>query len=91
MDVQESALFLRDCLHEGLYCGCKGKRYATKVVTTPRSCYWMVLKDNSGEARASRTMTKRLEAEDSPRKALKLKEDQGHVSVLPAARAKEQL
>jgi hypothetical protein len=34
LDVQESALFLRDCLHKGLYCGRKGKGYATKVVTT---------------------------------------------------------
>ena len=34
MDVRESALFLRDRLHEGLYCGRKGKRYAMEVVTT---------------------------------------------------------
>jgi hypothetical protein len=34
LDVQESALFLRDRLHEGLYCGRKGKRYAMEVVTT---------------------------------------------------------
>ena len=34
MDVQELALFLRDCLHKGLYCGRKGKRYATEVVIT---------------------------------------------------------
>ena len=34
-------------------------------------------------------MTKRLEAEDNPKKALKLEEDQGYASVLPAARAKE--
>ena len=32
----------------------------------------------------------RLEAEDNPKKALKLKEDQGYASVLPAARAKKQ-
>jgi len=36
-------------------------------------------------------MTKRLEAENGLWKAFKLKEDQEHVSVLPAARAKEQL
>ena len=39
-------------------------------------------------------MTKRLKAEDNPKKALKLEdkleEDQGYVSVLPAAGAKEQ-
>jgi hypothetical protein len=44
--------------------------------------------------RASRTRTKRLEAEDNPKKALKLEdkleEDQGYASVLPAARAKKQ-
>jgi hypothetical protein len=34
LDVQESALFLRDRLHEGLYCGRKGKGYATEVVIT---------------------------------------------------------
>ena len=38
-------------------------------------------------------MIKRQEAEDNPKKALKLEdkleEDQGYVSVLPAARAKE--
>ena len=34
LDVQEPALFLRDRLHEGLYCGHKGKRYAIEVVTT---------------------------------------------------------
>ena len=36
-------------------------------------------------------MTKRLEAEDNPKKALKLEEYQGYVSVLPAVGAKEQL
>ena len=44
--------------------------------------------------RASRTMTKRLKAEDNPKKALKLEdkleEDQGYASVLPAAGAKKQ-
>jgi hypothetical protein len=34
LDVQEPALFLRGRLHEGLYCGRKGKRYAMEVVTT---------------------------------------------------------
>ena len=33
MDVQESALFLRDRLYEGPCCRRKGKRYATEVVT----------------------------------------------------------
>jgi hypothetical protein len=36
LDVQELALFLRDRLHEGLYCRRKGKRYATEVVTTAK-------------------------------------------------------
>ena len=38
--------------------------------------------------RASRTMMKRLETEDNPKKALEPEEDQGYASVLPAARAK---
>ena len=33
MDIQELALFLRGRLHKGLYCGYKGKGYATEVVT----------------------------------------------------------
>jgi hypothetical protein len=44
--------------------------------------------------RASRIRTKRLEAEDNPKKALKLEdkleEDQGYASILLAARAKKQ-
>jgi hypothetical protein len=36
-------------------------------------------------------MTKRLKAEENPKKALKLEEDQGYASVLPVVRAKEQL
>ena len=36
MDIQEPALFLRDRLHEGLYCGRKGKRYAIEVVITAK-------------------------------------------------------
>ena len=38
--------------------------------------------------RASRTMIKRLKVED---RVLKLEEDQGYASVLPAVGAKEQL
>jgi hypothetical protein len=41
--------------------------------------------------RASRTIMKRLAAEDNPRKALEPEEDQGYASVLPAVGAKEQL
>ena len=41
--------------------------------------------------RASRTIIKRLETEDNPRKALKPEEDQGYASVLLAVGAKEQL
>ena len=40
--------------------------------------------------RTRRTVTERLEEEDNPKKALKLKEDQEYVSILPAARAKKQ-
>ena len=40
--------------------------------------------------RASRTMTKRLEAEDNPKKVLEPEEDQGYASVLPAVGAKKQ-
>jgi hypothetical protein len=35
-------------------------------------------------------MTKRLKAEDNPKKALKLEEDQGYASALPAVGAKKQ-
>jgi hypothetical protein len=41
--------------------------------------------------RASRTIIKRLEAEDNPKKALKPEEGQEYASVLPVVRAKEQL
>jgi len=53
LDVQESALFLRDRLHEGPYCGRKGKRYAMEVVITAEKLLLDNLediKDNSGEA-----------------------------------------
>jgi hypothetical protein len=40
--------------------------------------------------RASRTRTKRLEAEDNPKKVLKPEEDQGYASILPAVEAKKQ-
>ena len=39
--------------------------------------------------RTSRIRTKGLEVEDNPKKVLRPEEDQGHASVLPAARAKE--
>jgi hypothetical protein len=39
--------------------------------------------------RTSRTITGRLKAEDNPKKALKLEEDQGYVSILPVVGAKE--
>ena len=34
-------------------------------------------------------MTKRLEAEDNPKRVLEPEEDQGYASVLPAVRARE--
>ena len=40
--------------------------------------------------RASRIIIKRLEAEDNPKKVLKLEEDQGYATVLLAAGAKKQ-
>jgi len=73
LDVREPALFLRDRLNEGLYCGHKGKGYATEA-----------------KRRASRTMIKRLEAEDNPKRVLKPEEDQGYASVLLAVGAKRQ-
>ena len=39
--------------------------------------------------RASRIRIKRLEVEDNPKKVLKLEEDQGYISVLPAAGVKK--
>ena len=39
--------------------------------------------------RAGRTMTKRLEAEDNPKKVLEPEEDQRCASVLPTVRAKK--
>ena len=36
LNVQEPALFLKDRLNEGLYCGHKDKGYATEVVTTKK-------------------------------------------------------
>ena len=52
LDIQEPALFLRDCLHEGLYCGHKGKRYMMEVVITTKKLPLDDLKDikdNSGK------------------------------------------
>jgi hypothetical protein len=53
LDVQESALFLRGGLNEGLYYRHKGKGYATEVVTTAEKLPpgdLEDIKDNSGEA-----------------------------------------
>ena len=53
-DIQELALFLRDRLHEGLYCGREGKRYAMEVVTIAEKLPLDDLediKDDLGEAR----------------------------------------
>ena len=50
-----------------------------------------MLRTTWAKRRASRTRTKRLEAEDNPRKVLKPEEDQGYASILPAVGAKEQL
>ena len=55
LDVQELALFLRDRLHEGLYCGRKGKRYAMEVVTTAEKLPpddLEDIKDNLGKAQS---------------------------------------
>ena len=53
LDVQESALFLRDRLHERLYCGRKDKRYVMEIVTTAEKLPpddLEDIKDNLGEA-----------------------------------------
>ena len=97
MDVQESALFLRDCLHEGLYCGHKGKRYAMEVVATAEKLPLDDLediKDNSGEAQNQQDSDRDKKQKTIPRRLLKLEdkleEDQGYASVLPASGAKKQ-
>ena len=41
--------------------------------------------------RASRIIIKRLKVKDNPKKAFKLKEDQGYVSILLAVGAKKRL
>jgi hypothetical protein len=53
LDVQEPALFLRGRLYERLYCGHKGKEYATEVVTTAKKLSpdgFEDIKDSLGEA-----------------------------------------
>lgn len=50
-----------------------------------------VLKTTQAKCRASRTIIKRLKTEDNPKKAFKLEEDQGYISILPAVEVKEQL
>jgi hypothetical protein len=55
LDVQESALFLRDRLYKGLYCGRKGKRYAMEVVTIVEKLPpdgLKDIKDNLGKAQS---------------------------------------
>ena len=42
------------------------------------------------KCRASRTITKRLEAQDNPKKVLMPEEDQGYVSILLAVGANKQ-
>ena len=52
LDVQESALFLRDRLYKGLYCGRKGKRYAMEIVIIAEKLpldNLKDIKDNLGE------------------------------------------
>jgi hypothetical protein len=93
LDVQESALFLRDRLHKGLYRGRKDKGYAMEVVTIAEKLppdELEDIRDNSGKAQSQQDKDKRLEAEDNPKKVLKPKEDQGYASVLPATGAKKQ-
>ena len=50
MDIQELALLLRGRLHEGLYCGYKGKGYATEVVTITERLPPNDIKDGSDDA-----------------------------------------
>ena len=92
MDVQESALFLRDCLHKGLYCGRKGKRYAMEVVTTAEKLLpddLEDIKDNLGKAQNQQD-SDRDKKQKATLKIFRPEEDQGYVSVLPAVGAKKQ-
>ena len=55
LDVQESALFLRDRLYEGPCCRRKGKRYATEVVMIAEKVppdNLEDIKDNVGKAQS---------------------------------------
>jgi hypothetical protein len=76
----------KDCI-----VGRKGKGYATEVVTIAEKLLpEMVSKDDSDNAQSQQDRTKRLEAEDNPKKVLKPEEDQRYTSVLPPAGAKKQ-
>ena len=60
-NVQESALFLRGRLNEGLYCGHKDKEYTTEVVAIAEKLpldSFTGVKDSLGEAQNQRDNNK---------------------------------
>ena len=94
MDVQESVLFLRGRLNEGLYYGHKSKGYATEVVTAteklppddPKD-----IKDNSGEAQNQQDSDRDKKQKAILKKVPRSEKGQEYASVLPSARANKQL
>ena len=84
MDIQKPALFLKSHFYKGLYCGRKGKRYAIEVITIAKKLPLDDLKNikDSNKDKKQKVILKRV---------LKLKENQGYISVLLAVRAKKQL
>ena len=60
MDVQESTLFLRGHLNEGLCCGHKGKGYATEVVTITERLPPNDIKDDLDDAQSQQDNDKEI-------------------------------
>jgi hypothetical protein len=61
LDAQEPALFLRDRLHEGLYCRHKDKGYTTEAVTTVKKLPLDDLEDIKDDSDdAQKTIPRRL-------------------------------
>ena len=61
LDIQEPALFLRDCLYKGLYYRYKGKRYIIEVVIIAKKLLLDNLKDikdNLGEVQSQQDNNK---------------------------------
>ena len=65
MDVEESALFLRGRLNEGLYYGHKGKEYAMEVVTIAEKLLldgFEDIKDSSDDAQSQQDSDEETES-----------------------------